>query len=405
MQVVRDLFERDRIAALAEADHEIRRAARDRVADLGRRAIVLDRHHEPHHLRAVQLRDVEVRDGDARYVLVRAVGGKRLEAGDDDLHAGRIAFVRARRRCFAQLQARDFDARVDLHLVDVHAHRQQIRDADVEQRAERRSRPLDEPGVDELLILRGDVHAVGFDLVDLVAARQLEHEPIRICDRARSRRQHQAEALGKHLDVIDIDRRAGRRRDAQRDRRVAVVVERDRPIDPPRVAQPRGRQHLIRDHGLAGADQRDAHDVAARRVRDDRQPHVDDELARLLEAREHVALARRVEPDHAVVRRARARTHHLGCGHARVERMTGGVELAVEKVAQQARIRIDGRLRGARIGRAARELGGQCDGQQPEEGSGNTARQVLGRRCSAHSVQGLERAARMPFVQVDMPHT
>ena len=78
----------------------------------------------------------------------------------------------------------------------------------------------------------------------------------------------------------------------------------------------------------------------------------------------------RAEPDRAVVRRARGRAQRLRLGHARVDRMAGAVELAVEEVAEQARVRVR-RIRGARlVGGAPRHERGS--GHRDERG-GDTA--------------------------------
>ena len=107
-----------------------------------------------------------------------AVGRERLEAGDEDLRRA-AAFVGARGRRLAQLQARGLRTGVDAQLGQVVAHRQQVADADVDQRAEAGRRALRRAGIEQVVQALRDVDAVGGELVDLVAARQLERQPSR----------------------------------------------------------------------------------------------------------------------------------------------------------------------------------------------------------------------------------
>ena len=340
LQVVRGVLERDRVAALAEADHDVGRAARDRVGDLVGRAVVLDRQHEPHDARARHARGIERGHRDAGHVVVPAIRGERLEAGDE--HAGRArAFERARRRRAAQLDARGIGTGVDVELRDVAAIGKQIADADVEHRAQRGGRARREAAIDQIGEPRVDRHAVDGDRVDRAAAlRQLDHEVRRVVGDARAGRDREPEVLGEHLDIVELDLRAALGRELDRHRR-AGAGPRDREIDERGlVAQAIDRERVggehVRRRRVAHGDRQDR---SGGRVRGDAQVHVDRELALLRAAgeargargREHAAAAQR-----------------LGRHDLRAQRMTGAVELAVDEVAQQAGVRVGGSRRGRR---------------------------------------------------------
>ena len=147
------------------------------------------------------------------------------------------------------------------------------------------------------------------------------------------------EALREHLDVVEIDRPRRPRARCVRVTAWPSLEPRERNIDPVASRSARRRQRVVRETAPSAPtiDARD--DRAARGMRlVTRRRTLATRSPLCSEPDRAVHAPSRVEC--AVVRHAAVRAQRLGVGHARVQRMAGGVELAVEEVAEQVGVRI-----------------------------------------------------------------
>ncbi|MCX5748181.1 MAG: hypothetical protein NT062_37460 [Proteobacteria bacterium] len=199
--------------------------------------------------------------------------------------------------------------------------------SDVTARREPAIDQVGEPGVE------GDV--VGDDRRERVAPGQLDGQPIEVVGEARARGDDEAEMLGEHLDVVELDARAGGGRELDRDRG-AVARPRDREVDPGGVvADARDGQGLGVERRVGQrVAHRDREDLAGGRVGGDPEPRVDLEPTVLRVAGERRATRRRQDG----VAAQRRRVDHVG-----VERVARAVELAVQEVPQEPGVRPLGR--------------------------------------------------------------
>ena len=233
LEVVRGVLEGDRAATLAEADHDVGRAALDGLADHRGCAVVLDRQHEAEQLDVVEVRRVHAGDGLGGDVRVRAVGGERLEAGDQHLGAVRIALVGARMRGTTKLDTRGIAGGADLQICDIATLGEQGADGNCDQRAKAGSRLGGEAVVEQLLELGKEVHAAGVEALERAEPGELEGQQLVVGDHAAAGCDDETEVLREHLGVIDLDTRVAPWLEAQPGSGDGIEV--DRQIDPARA--------------------------------------------------------------------------------------------------------------------------------------------------------------------------